>query len=275
MKPNKIVIHHTLANTDESVNSHYKNVSKWQSLSDLWSFIPYHFTIYKDGTVKQHRKLSERSWATRENNRSINIWLHGNFDQETPTEEQLESAKNLIAEIRSIYWQLDVYEHWDLEGEHTKCAGKNFDISMIWEGTKDNKETDATLLWSFSMTYYYAPEPPEKQWRYEKWHTVEWDIQKSYEWSKNVNCWPWDCLQPAYGSKYTEEDIGKVVACDSSLARKKLYIEWYGEVTCRDVWWSIKWKKLDLWAGIGIEWLRNVEGNKLGKPQVANVYILN
>lgn len=283
MTPNKIVMHHTTVHSDSSVNHTHKNKSKWESLSDLWSFIYYHITINQDGTYTQHRKLEERSRATRENNRSIHIALHGNFDIEKPTTKQLATAKKLIMAIRDKYGDLKVYEHHELDGEHSSCAGKNFSTNMLRlsepmeqpprrvdERRNDYKKED--LLWEFKLTYYYAPEDPTKQSEYEPRHTIPWDARWTYERSKKVNC-SGDCMQPSLWWPYTEADVGKVVACDRKYDRYQLYVEWYWVVTCRDRWSMIVWKRLDLRAGKWQEWWNNIKNNTLWKPQTANVYI--
>lgn len=49
---------------------------------------------------------------------------------EEPTQAQLQTLRDMIKDLRSDYGLLPVYEHGELEGEATSCAGKHFDTSM-------------------------------------------------------------------------------------------------------------------------------------------------
>lgn len=66
-----------------------------------------------------------------------------------------------------------------------------------------------------------------------------------------VNC-SGDCLVPADGTRYTEQDAFKVAACPPQYPfGTRFDIEGIGIVTCHDHGSAIKGNKIDVWAGIG------------------------
>lgn len=131
MTVSKIVIHHTVDSDSEAIEHYFEKKSEGKSKSSMWSHMYYDIVVEKDGTFKQHRTLTERSRATRVNNDSVNIALVWNFNEEKPTNEQIKTLKELISDIRLVFPELPVYEHWELEGEATACAGKNFHTGML------------------------------------------------------------------------------------------------------------------------------------------------
>ncbi len=102
----KIIIHH---------------VGKSKSIQDIidlhvtknhFSAIGYHFLIGKKGKIYYSRDLKYAGAHTfGYNKNSIGIGLFGNFDEETPTKEQLESLKKLITAIKKEYKIKKVLAH--------------------------------------------------------------------------------------------------------------------------------------------------------------------
>jgi hypothetical protein len=188
--PSKIVVHHSVTDSEESRENAHKNRSDGTSLSDMGSYIYYHVAVFKDGSYKQYRRLGERPRATRNNNDGFHIVLQGNFDQEEPTEAQLQTLRTVIKDVRSEYGLLPVFEHGELEGEATSCAGKHFDTSMISKSTdlnptnygvetapilerapkkedkkkeKDDETGPANNLGTFHLSRYYRPIPGQQK----------------------------------------------------------------------------------------------------------------
>lgn len=86
----KIILHHTGKNKtiQDIINLHVKK--------NRWSGIGYHFLISRTGKIYSSRSLSRAGAHTYlYNKNSIGIALLGNYDEETPTEKQLEQLKLL------------------------------------------------------------------------------------------------------------------------------------------------------------------------------------
>lgn len=111
--------------------------------------------------------------------------------------------------------------------------------------------------WYFNMTRYYAPV---------SWQSTYEPYSHSYEEALTMNC-GWDCGKMAW--KKTEySDTNKVVSCpmEYKLGQILRIVDdsWYERlVKCADRWGAIHWKKLDLFAWIGEEWLQNMIQNKV------------
>lgn len=124
-KTDLIVIHHTGNPTDDDLSA--KEIHQ-SHLNLGWAGIGYHYVIRKDGTIEEGRPhWTIGSHAYGENSRSIGIHFSGNFEQASPTPEQIESGALLVGKLGSDYGlELDeehVVGHRDLMA--TACPGKN------------------------------------------------------------------------------------------------------------------------------------------------------
>lgn len=85
-----------------------------------------------------------------------------------------------------------------------------------------------------------------------------------YQMDFKVNC-SGDCLVTADGYRLKPEDAMKVAACPPDMPfATRLLIEGIGQVVCHDRGGAIKEKRLDVWAGIGMDGLRNIRDGKAG-----------
>lgn len=271
MTPNKIIIHHTASKEAWNLEKYFERLSNWKSESTLWSYIYYDIIIEKDGTHKQHRTLTERSWATKANNASINIAMVWNFHVEKPTTEQIETAKRLIKDIRVIFPDLPVYEHWELDGEHTECAWKHFNTSMLSDKPTAEKKDS-----KWRITRYYSPTMWQKKFAYshklgrrrtlvEELYT-QCGYNESLTLEENIE----NCKYSANGWELLPSHAGAVVACPWRYPFwTKINIEWRWEVTCVDRWGAIDWYRLDIRAWYWEEALNRIETGYW--PQRANV----
>src|SRR5690625_3902694 len=101
-KPERFTIHHSGVRfeKDQDAAKHIANVQKWgMSEARNWSDIPYHFIIGPDGTVFEGRdpKTEGESNTSYDTNGHLQINLLGNFNEQEPTDAQLESLTKLIA----------------------------------------------------------------------------------------------------------------------------------------------------------------------------------
>lgn len=244
----------------------------------MGSAIFYHMAIFKDGSYKQYRRLGEWPRATRNNNDGFHIVLQWNFDTEEPTQAQLQTLRDMIKDLRSDYWLLPVFEHGELEGEATSCAGKHFDTSMISpptidlnptnygkkeqkkihiekvepvEGKKKEVSDHGRSVGKYHLSRYYWP--------------VEWQkkyAKGSYQADLQMNCGG-SCEHTASWHPLTPADAGIVMACPPNFefgTKLRLVYEWGGtkDVVCLDRWGAIQWRRLDMRSGKGDEWYNNI-----------------
>jgi N-acetyl-anhydromuramyl-L-alanine amidase AmpD len=126
---NKVMVHHTassrLITTLEKVNEWHKD--RGFNLSQLGFYVGYHFIIDMDGNLRQTRNIDEdgchcNTFDTGEvtsfNRSSIGICVFGNFEDEYPTAEQLNTLTNIIKELQPTL----VLGHRDVKD--TLCPGK-------------------------------------------------------------------------------------------------------------------------------------------------------
>lgn len=131
---NLIVLHH-VGDIDRDVSA--EEIHGWH-LNNGWAGIGYHYVVRKDGTIERGRpRTAIGSHAYGYNKCSIGINIVGDFEQATPTVEQIESAAQLIAELCGIYDLTPTAEsvvgHRDLMS--TTCPGQNlYDILQTIRG---------------------------------------------------------------------------------------------------------------------------------------------
>lgn len=98
------------------------------------SDIGYHAVIAPDGEIYQGRPFDVVGAHTKNNNTgNIGIMIVGNFEVEKPSKEQIQSLKELIIFLKTIFPQLDIPKciHGHKEFMMTDCPGKNlFPIIM-------------------------------------------------------------------------------------------------------------------------------------------------
>ena len=116
-----IVLHHRAGNGDV-LSIHIQHQKK------AWWGIGYHYYIRKDGSIwkgrDEHWVGSHAGSSNDYNRHSIGICFEGNFEVETMTNEQVQSGRELIADIKSRYKIKEVIGHKDVA--KTCCPGKNF-----------------------------------------------------------------------------------------------------------------------------------------------------
>nr|WP_232337023.1 peptidoglycan recognition family protein [Lysinibacillus timonensis] len=98
-----------------------------------WSGIGYNYFIEKDGTIVEGRGLYVGAHAYGYNRNSIGICMTGNFDIETPTNNQLTSFLKLCGQFLKQF-DLDsrqVLGHRELDGVTKSCPGLLVDMEEI------------------------------------------------------------------------------------------------------------------------------------------------
>jgi hypothetical protein len=132
-KINKIVIHHTC--TDRDKPNQVAMIRHIHKNRGLGSGVQYHYLIHGDGATVQTRapsKIGNHCFAHNDN--SLGIALTGNFQQENPTEAQLEALEAILVKLCTKY-QLPsycIYGHQEIAhpARPTLCPGSNLIIKL-------------------------------------------------------------------------------------------------------------------------------------------------
>lgn len=131
--PYNLIVHHTVTplKQDPDVAEKLINASHKKrhfNLSQRGYHIGYHFIIYHTGEVRRYRNDSEHGNHCREqgmNFKSLGIALQGNFSEDHPTEEQINSLKKLIDELQPMYGIQDENIKPHRFYKATQCYGLN------------------------------------------------------------------------------------------------------------------------------------------------------
>lgn len=131
VRPNtrRIIIHHTAVKGDLSAKDIHLS-----HLKIGYAGIGYHFVIRKNGSIERGRPVwSIGAHAYGCNSNSIGVCLSGNFEIETPTTFQIESAALLIANLCNDFNILinrqNIKGHCEVDS--TACPGKNIDLDTL------------------------------------------------------------------------------------------------------------------------------------------------
>ena len=143
----RIILHHTATTSETPEQIHNYHLSKG------WSGAGYHFYVRKDGKIYRLRPEDKvGAHATNHNYNSIGVCAEGNFENETMSEVQKESLKELVSYLKNKYDINKVQKHKDVQ--NTSCPGKNFPFDEVVNGktnnsnentqnsTNENKNTD-------------------------------------------------------------------------------------------------------------------------------------
>lgn len=140
-----LVIHHTGENEhperEEELSGpeHVRAIYRWHTVHNGWGDLGYHYLIDKEGVIYEGRaggKSVVGAHTYCANTGTIGIALLGNFEHEDPTEEQLRSARWLLASLSEEY-DIDprgrtlfhgklvptIVSHRDISLNRTECAG--------------------------------------------------------------------------------------------------------------------------------------------------------
>lgn len=127
-----LIIHHTAVSRSIQpaqfyvVNRYHKEKFKMQSRTGYWHAYTHFMGV--NGVITQTRFLDEEGCHTRKYNKSghIAICIAGDFNQELPTDKQMESLKKFLAKYPNY---IPIF-HRDLQ-ENRDCPGKLFTKEMV------------------------------------------------------------------------------------------------------------------------------------------------
>jgi N-acetyl-anhydromuramyl-L-alanine amidase AmpD len=132
-----IVLHHSLTDRDatkfKAVDDYHKK--QWDFRSSLGHYCGYHYFIEADGKVTQARADWEAGAHCKERGKNfdgIGICLAGNFDEETPSDEQVISLKNLVENLVEKHKipKQNLKFHRDF-AKYKSCPGKNIEADFF------------------------------------------------------------------------------------------------------------------------------------------------
>ena len=129
----RIIVHHT-ASPDVSA----KTIHQWH-LNKSWSGLGYHYVIRANGDIERGRpERAIGAHAIPANGDGIGIVLTGNFEQDKPSQAQLDSLVALVLDIQArCGGNLQVLRHKDVDA--TACPGRNFPWQVFKQRLEDKQ----------------------------------------------------------------------------------------------------------------------------------------
>lgn len=125
-----IVLHHASA-TSCTVD----DIHNWH-LANGWTGFGYHYFVNKKGDIFKGRPDDTiGSHAKGFNSTTLGICFEGNFEKETPTQEQIDAGLELVEYLKKKYGISRVKGHGELMA--TSCPGKYFPMERFI-GAKEN-----------------------------------------------------------------------------------------------------------------------------------------
>jgi hypothetical protein len=132
--PTKITIHHDgmspFAGTSRSTVADRIELIRVSHLKrdggNRWGDIGYHFVVDRSGRVWQARPVSyQGAHVKHQNQANVGVLCLGNFEEQSPSRNQVRRLETLIVELRARYRVpvSRVYTHRELDS--TKCPGRN------------------------------------------------------------------------------------------------------------------------------------------------------
>jgi hypothetical protein len=136
-----IIVHHSA--TD---NGNANIFDRWHKEGNGWDGVGYDFVIgngtnsgngqvevtfrWRQQRTGAHCGGTENNWA---NKYGIGICLVGNFNQYSPTPQQLQSLRKLVRFLSSRYDipKSRIYGHGQVEGASTDCPGRKFPMARF------------------------------------------------------------------------------------------------------------------------------------------------
>ena len=128
-----VIVHHT-----EEIGWDIHMTHRFHQDHRRWSGIGYNFFIEENGEIIKGRGYHVGAHAYSYNEKSIGICLAGNFDIQTPSEEQLKSLSKLCIFLLHQFnlSTTRILGHRELKGVTKTCPGKNFNMDQFRESIR-------------------------------------------------------------------------------------------------------------------------------------------
>lgn len=137
-----VAIHHTghrLASLDTMNNLQNLHMDR-----NRWADIGYHYVIDADGMIYQGRDIRARGASVaRHNTGTIGVAVMGNFDFDTPNDEQLMALQTLVNWLTETYKLTHLAGHFEFNAG-TECPGQNLiqHLDLLASGADLRRGTD-------------------------------------------------------------------------------------------------------------------------------------
>ncbi|CAM3774218.1 N-acetylmuramoyl-L-alanine amidase [Alkalicoccus chagannorensis] len=138
-----IIIHHTAHPSWGLMDTHMYH------RDDLgWAGIGYNYFIHRQAIIYKGRGKKQGAHAGGSyNNRSIGVCVAGNFDSQTPSEEQIEACIWLVRKLKKDYPNAEIIGHNGVS--NTACPGRNFPLSrVIEEANKTESKPEPSVTYN-------------------------------------------------------------------------------------------------------------------------------
>lgn len=138
---NYIVIHHTASSSGSVESIHEAHLKRKDKSGNPWQGIGYHFVIgngsgMSDGAIEPTFRWHEQMHGAHagsgdHNQHGIGVCLVGNFEETSPSPEQLAAVKRLVGILKNAYDinSDGVIAHRDVKA--TACPGKYFPLDEV------------------------------------------------------------------------------------------------------------------------------------------------
>ncbi|MAG93786.1 MAG: N-acetylmuramoyl-L-alanine amidase [Planctomycetaceae bacterium] len=136
-----IVIHHTASSSGSVESIHEAHIKRKDKSGNPWQGIGYHFVIGNgsgmgDGVIEPTFRWREQmhgahAGSNDHNQHGVGVCLVGNFEETSPSAEQLAAVKRLVGILKTEYGinSDGVIAHRDVKA--TACPGKYFPLDEV------------------------------------------------------------------------------------------------------------------------------------------------
>ena len=146
-KTDFVIVHHSATDRDTTT---FESIKRWHMEHNGWDNIGYHRVIEGDGSVHSGMPINMVGYHClydEFNYKSVAVCLTGNFQDEYPSEAQLESLEEILAEWETKYGisKEGILGHRET-GAATSCPGNNL-VSWLenYRGEKTYMELDSDV----------------------------------------------------------------------------------------------------------------------------------
>lgn len=127
----KLVVHHSASKMN---NTTKEKITQWHSDKGI-APIGYHKLISSTGSTQDGRsETTMGAHAKGANTGSLGVCVMGNFETETPTQTQIDSLVDVLADWCRTHSlkKTDIYGHYNVPGglTTTSCPGKNLKLKL-------------------------------------------------------------------------------------------------------------------------------------------------
>ena len=140
-----VVLHHTASSGGSVESIHEAHLKKKDKSGNPWLGIGYHFVIGNgngmgDGEIQPTFRWREQMHGAHAgsndyNQRGIGICLVGNFEDQHPSDAQLQAVERLVATMKKEYGISSERVVGHAEVKATACPGKHFPLEAIRESS--------------------------------------------------------------------------------------------------------------------------------------------